>query len=221
MNKYKAELEKISSWAEMFTHWDKLRSVQNSKIINSTYIWLFIVPLTAKFLSKLNDSVKIMIDGNVYEFILKLPFSWEQFFYSSLCFVVGNIIFIIMAPELIKDFKDYGDYIRSGRDIKNLSKYMAKEYEGEIFDKDMEIHYADLESTRNLNKAFKRNGEDGKIIDEDDLIKDHEKYSFWKLYNYLNAEYYIFRYICATLYAIGFILFSFVIAKNILWVLSN
>jgi hypothetical protein len=190
------EIEEMLSWANRFTHWNKLRSIQNSKIISSTYVWLFVVPLAAKFLSKINDSIKITFDGNVYEFILKLPFSWEVFFYSSLCFVIGNVIFVVLAPELIKEFKDYGEYIGSKRNINHLTRYMPNKY------KDKSEYLARQKQLAGIQN------------------KDEEN-EFWKLYDFLNEEYTHFRYVCAFLYSLGFALFAWVVIKNIIWVLTH
>jgi hypothetical protein len=215
MQKNKSEIEEMSLWAKKFTNWDKLRTIQNSKIIGSTYVWLFVVPLVAKFLSKINDSIKITIDGNVYEFILTLPFSWESFFYSSLCFVLGNIIYLVLAPELIKDFKDYGEYTGSRRNINHLSRYMTEKYKRHL----AKIREKESEDSRNYEKLRRVAGIT--TGDKSQKVTRTEEDQFWALYDYLNTEYHYFRYICSALYIIGFVLFSWVIIRNIFWVLTH
>lgn len=176
----KRDKKEVIKWVKEFTYWDKLRSVQNSKIISSTYVWLFAVPILAKFLSKINDSISFTFDKKVYEFILKMPFSWELFFYSSLFFVLGNIIFIVLSPELIKDFKDYGEFTGSGRTINHLQRYKTEKYkeflnytQNQERNKTQEYKII-IDHIRSQGGQENPTGDDGK---------------FWHIYNYLNRTY--------------------------------
>ncbi len=214
MQKYSSQIQEMSLWAKKFTNWDKLRAIQNSKIISSTYVWLFVVPLVAKLLSKINESIKITIDGNLYEFVIELPFSWEVFFYSSLCFVIGNVIFLVLAPELIKDFKDYGEYTGSRRNIHHLSRYMTEKYKLHLNN----IRAKELESSKDYEDLKRRIGFNDSSKNQNPKAEEDQ---FWSLYDYLNIEYRYFRYICTAFYAIGFVLFSWVIIRNIFWVLTH
>jgi hypothetical protein len=214
MQKYSSQIQEMSLWAKKFTNWDKLRTIQNSKIISSTYVWLFVVPLFAKLLSKINNSIKITIDGNLYEFVIELPFSWEVFFYSSLCFVIGNVIFLVLAPELIKDFKDYGEYTGSRRNIHHLSRYMTEKYKLHLNN----VRDKELENSKVYEELRRLSGSNGSSNKQAPKTEEDQ---FWWLYDYLNTEYRYFRYICSAFYAIGFVLFSWVIIRNIFWVLIH
>jgi ribosomal protein L35 len=186
MQKYKSKIEAMSLCAKKFAHWDKLRTIQNSKIISSTYVWLFVVPLAAKFLSKINDTFKITTDGIVYEFVLKLPFSWEVFFYSSLCFVIGNILYIVKAPELIKDYKDYGEFIGSRRNLRHLSRYKTEKYKQHL----RKIYEVELAHNEKMEQLVRNAG-----IAKKQSPKKPEEDQFWEQYDYLNLEYQYYRYV--------------------------
>lgn len=76
--------DKFFSFLLQYYNWSTLKAIQNNKIVKSTYIWLFIVPLLAKILSKIDANLYLDIAGKVYEIDLALPFSWKLFFLSAL-----------------------------------------------------------------------------------------------------------------------------------------
>lgn len=128
---------------------------------------------------------------------MELPFSWQLFFYSSLCFVLGNIIFMVAAPQLIKDYRDFGEYLGSRRNVEYLSRYMPRKYRR---------RYEKLEHLAGVYTS--PDNKEGEII-------------FWRIYDEVNLEYPFCRYTCASLYLFGFALFAYVAIKTILWVLAQ
>ena len=41
--------------------WTLQREIANSKIVQSSYVWLFIVPLAAKMLNSINETINFSI----------------------------------------------------------------------------------------------------------------------------------------------------------------
>ena len=102
-----------------------LRTFENYKIVKSSYIWLLIVPLVSKVFSKIENTISFTIDEKIYEIDLVLPFSWNIFFIAALLFTVSNILFYLSAPNIVKHYKNYGDFNAQGKGIEQLKEYMT------------------------------------------------------------------------------------------------
>lgn len=188
----KEPLKKIVDFVNEKKLWENLRKIQNSKFINSMYIWLFIVPITKKFLSKLKEPFKLY----GYEFDLQSPFSWDMFFYSALFFVIANVIFFIFSPKIIQFYRDYDEYLISKRDREYLLNLIKK----------------DSEEAYNYVIGCQGDGVNKKASDSE---------LFYKGYDKLNELHKKARVACSLSYGIGFLLFLIVLGKNILWVISE
>ena len=104
--------------------WQTLRDIQNKKIITSMYVWLFIVPISAKFLSYLESPSTFIVFGKKLTLDLELPFSWQALFFSAVFIVVGNIIYLLFSPVLVQEHRNYRDFLDSGKGQKQLNDYM-------------------------------------------------------------------------------------------------
>lgn len=176
--------------------WDFLKSFQSSKLIQSMSIWLFLTPLAAKFLSKIEEHIEFTLSNQVYILDLTLPFSWSVFFFSALLFTAANILYYIFAPVIIKDNDDYGSFLESGKGREHLEKY----------------------SSGNLNTElvyFLRNNSKG------DRASVDPKEWFWKVYNIKNKENYHIRFTIVLFYLLGFVMLLCVVLQNILWVIKQ
>ena len=179
--------------------WSNLKYIQTNKIINTTYIWLAVVPITAKLFSKLEDTFQITIGEKLYVFDLKLPFSWQLFFFSALCFVIGNLLFTLFAPKLVKEFNDYGQYDKAGKTFFQLESYMTEE----------------MKCKHEKDEKFKIALDDGRR--EKPTIEDSRNL-FWNLHNEFNISNKYVRYVAGLFYMSGFLLFSYVALNNVYWV---
>jgi hypothetical protein len=203
------KMKKCIEWVkenwEKWISWGSIRAIHNSKFISSMYLWLFVVPVVKKMLSKINEPFEFSF-GNiqkVYTFDLQSPFSWDMFFYSALFFVVGNTIFFIASPELIKYFRDYGEYLGSRRNIRHLGSFVPKELR---------------EKRKSFDEIKKLAGIESKQFASD---SDEAADLFWKLYNDSNNLRKKARIACFCFYMLGFFLFILVVINNIAWVISN
>jgi hypothetical protein len=180
-------------WVESFLTWDKLRTVQDNKIVSSTYVWLVIVPTAAKASSKIQE---------IFNVDISLPFSWQVFFYSSLFFVVGNVVFLVSAPEIIKEYRDYSEFLTSKRDVKYLKEFRNARM---------------VERDEHIDRMVSIGG--GRTAVNNPMDSDKMAEYFYKIYDESNVEYVWVRSFCGLLYSIGFVLFSWVAISNIWWVL--
>ncbi len=103
--------------------WNSLSILRKNRLIQSSYIWLVIVPVTAKLFSKLSDTFIFSIHSKQYVLDLVLPFSWKLFYVSAICFTVANILFTFFSPKIYKENFDYGGFRSSGRGEMHLETY--------------------------------------------------------------------------------------------------
>lgn len=130
-------LNTMISRIEKFADWSNLKKIRDEmKFIKSIYIWLIIVPIFSKALSKVNETLSLEIFDHTFVIVFKLPFSWKVFFFSALSFVIGNVIYMFQCPKIIKENLDYSMFKNSGRNSNHLFDY-AKEIE-------MHMNKADL-----------------------------------------------------------------------------
>ncbi|MDM8540005.1 hypothetical protein QUF90_02855 [Desulfococcaceae bacterium HSG9] len=172
--------------------WSQLNSFGKSKILNSSYFWLFFVPIAAKLLVKVDD-ISIDLFYSKLEICLELPFSWKLFYFSSICFSVASFIYNLKCPKLIKEFNDFNQYGITGR-----SGIQLKEFIFQIIKDENEIdNYL-------------------KYLNEKTDVRN----SFWNLREKADFMHSNYRKICALLYFSGFILFFIILCQNLLYVIS-
>lgn len=182
------------------TTWQGYRKIRNVPLIKSMGVWLVIVPISAKFLSNLSSPTEITFLGHTFQAVTELPFSWQTFFFSALCFSIANLIYMIFAPTIVKDYKDFSDFLNSGKGEKQLKEYLGG------LPKDR------LEHVERLRKLT---GIERKIDPEEE-----NRNLFWDTYDVESFGNLPVRFIVLLFYALGIILLTDVIIKNIEWVLS-
>lgn len=99
--------------------WQELRQIQRSKFISSMYIWIFVVPVVAKLLFKIEEHLAFDFFGQKIELVLSLPFSWKIFFYCALSFSIANSI--VSFSGFIGDGKNH-------EHLKDYAKDIADKY---------------------------------------------------------------------------------------------
>ncbi len=95
--------------------WTSQRSLANSKIVKSSYIWLLVVPFLARVLHTLNESINFTIFDAQITLSTSLPFSWQLLFLAACFFSVANILFSIFCPDLVKSYGNYSDFESHGK----------------------------------------------------------------------------------------------------------
>jgi len=89
--------------------WHHIRHLGKSKAVNSSYVWIFLLPTITKlyeFFARAYPTVD--------QEYLRLPFSWQLLFLSALLFSIGLAIYHLRCPTLIKEFSSFGDYKAKG-----------------------------------------------------------------------------------------------------------
>jgi hypothetical protein len=105
---------------DLVPEWSVLKSLGTSRTVRTSFIWIAIVPIAAKLLSKVQDVLPINIGPATIEFTAALPFSWQLFYFSALFFGVGTACFAIRCPPLIKDYESFRDFEEKKRAPRDL-----------------------------------------------------------------------------------------------------
>lgn len=105
--------------------WNLVRSLAESKIVQSSFIWLLIVPAAANLLSKIKDEIAINIFGENLHITTKLPFSWQWLFFAACFFAIANFIYKIFCPEIFKNYKSYSNFSDHGKTLHQIYNAMA------------------------------------------------------------------------------------------------
>jgi hypothetical protein len=117
--------EKFNQFIEEFG-WSKLRALGHNSIIKSSYIWLIIVPLAAKIFSALPETHTFRIfEANII-IHFRLPFSWVVFYFMALFFAIGQLIYSLKCPEILKNYANFSDYKKSGAGVLLILKYLEE-----------------------------------------------------------------------------------------------
>lgn len=95
--------------------WESMRNLANSKIVKSSYIWLLVVPLAARLLSKIDDVIDLTIFGSNIKIATTLPFSWQLLFIAACFFTLANIIYSIFCPDLAKNYTNFSEFEAHGK----------------------------------------------------------------------------------------------------------
>lgn len=170
------------------------------------YIWIFIVPVLAKVLYKINDNLHFNIFGQHIELVFSLPFSWQVFFFCALCFGIANTIVAVFCPKIIKDHLSYSGFRGDGKGDDHLQEYgieidMFVERCGDT----LTNHEKISTETLNINSEF---------------LERYIRTNFWNIYKEANLHRKYWRRMCVIFYVLGLILFLEVLRRNVVWVIS-
>jgi len=105
-------------------YWESLSKWPKFKIINSMYLWLFIVPVLAKFMAEVDDKVILTVFEQKITLNLTLPFNLVAFYLAAVSFVLGNICIVLFCPRIFKENKDFGDFLAKGRQYGHIVDYI-------------------------------------------------------------------------------------------------
>jgi len=223
------------------TSWKSISLFGNNQIINKSYVYLFLVPILAKFFSKIKSPFAFTIDNKVYEMVLDLPFNWIMFFLSALIFTLASIIYTFLAPSIIKENKSYGAFLIDRKGWQHIISYAEEMGISEKWYEEMGMARIDSNEISSLQKYAREQPEkfneetkiDPKVILKEENVKkirvqkvirksissdgDIElllQPKFWSVYNYANYYRKTARIICFFLYVLGFFFISVVVIQG-------
>lgn len=209
--------------------WVIVNSMGKLKISKSSYYYLVIVPILVKTLEKINNPFFIEIGGSEMQLYFELPFSWYLFYFGAVCIAFGSILYQVFCPELIRKYRNYGEFLEAGESDAYLDS-IDRKY-------DLNLSWTSLwekpyieEIKKEIIKIEPRRIYDEPTYEERDKIIDYKyniKYQEERK-NYFNKLYARIKY-CRIetiyssfiLYILGFSAFGWVIVQNIIFVLKH
>jgi hypothetical protein len=191
--------------------WSELRRMGTSRVFQSSYLWLVIVPLAAKTIQRFDLGVE-------------LPFSWRMFFLSALTTSVANVLYVWKAPAFVRRFENYAQYLAEGRTASEVSRWFesllqrhGRQLQGNEWKNVREyVKIADPSTTldpKNLADAVS-------AIESVTMPDTVASRAFWQVYNLGDDLHRNYRATTAAAYGLGIVLFSLVMIQNVWFVVK-
>ena len=209
--------EYIGNMIKKYTpSWKGLESIGNNNIVKSSYMWIIVIPIIAKFFEKFPTDFSIPFYKNL-TIILVLPFSWQLLYLSALIFAVSTLLFVFFCPEIINKFSNVKEYIEKGLGKEQLiivfSTWLRKDTSindanGNKIEKDellslfykkycKELKDTELEQFNDKSKSL------DKRIRKLSIKKSEFYNAFWFVRSYMANDRIFYRFIITLLYSIG------------------
>ncbi len=124
--------KQLANWGERYLHWGNVRWIGNSRLVTSSVVWLFIVPIAAKLLAPFAGQHTLDLswfDRDLNEAIavtIALPFSWQHFYLMSWLFVIGQAVYLVACPDVVRKYANYGDYRRDHTSSDHLKVFLMR-----------------------------------------------------------------------------------------------
>lgn len=174
--------------------WGALGTLGKSRALNTSFLWLLIVPLAAKLIGALHDPALYNNGGLGVLARMELPFSWKLFYWSAALFAVGGVLYRLFCPRLIRDYSSYGEFRHDGRGAQYLLAYSESR-------------------TRNILTPMDR----AMIAGNDPLTLGE---FFWKVHDHEQTARFLIVLLCFACYAIGGLLIGIVAFQNLFYVVE-
>ncbi len=183
--------------------WDGLNRFGKNRALQSSYVWLLIVPIAAKALSAIEDPLVLEGISHGLKITLALPFSWKLFYFSAIAVSGASAIYALACPELISRFNTFAQYRAEGRGREYLEAYVKK------------LH--------NEAKTFEQGYASAGDFDLAAQAQEDRDFQalFWKIYAQENNTSPVLRAVCFFLYAFGLLLILVVLLQNLLFVIQT
>lgn len=207
-----------------FPSWQSLKNISNNKIFRTSYLWFILVPIIAKILSNTEKGANFTLQSfPSLKITMAVPFSWNLFYFGSLAFVVAGVLYSWKAPNLIKKYKNFKDFLEkdsSGVAIvneveKNLETFKEKNtYFNNLY------YYFDKEKNQ-TNELTSTEKESLKIKYMMNLSNDKMANLYAISIEYLDGKFLLSRVITTLLYFLSFSFYGYVILQQSIFVINE
>lgn len=116
--------------------WSHLRVFGESRVVQSSWLWLALVPACAKVIHHLQENIRTDPWASFVQ-SLRLPFSWPVLFAAALCFTAATFIYSTRGPRIIRENKSLCDFRDAAKTTRHLAEY-AHEVAGEPGEEEVE-----------------------------------------------------------------------------------
>ena len=196
--------------------WESVRSFGNSHIVKSNYLWLFIIPFLAKNMGPINEYFHLNIE---------ITFNISRFFYASLSFAIGTLIYQLRCPDLIKNHDGYADFDDKGKTLQHIVEYCQieqRKFFSELTFDNIRNYLLTFDIDKNKNNKLLVSilNPKGKV---ECLYIDNslDKNFFWETYDKLKKINRIAATISFVSYSVGCLFLLIVSVENIIYALKG
>ena len=210
---------------KMTPKWELLKNLENNPIVRSAFIWLIVVPISARLFGSLNEKLIINYRDIDYIFHLSLPFSWQLFFYSACFYTLANMVVKVWCPNIIMEHRDYSDFSGSGKSWPQIHGYLIKMfYSNEKFSFKKESKFSVTSYLKIYHpQYFKEELPDSsllKILQNMRTGEEDENQAYFYVRTIADRNALFFRFLASSLYFIGFVFFTYVAYQNVKFVIA-
>ncbi len=189
--------------------WDDLNRFGKNRMLQSSYIWLLVVPMAAKALSAVDDPLVLTGISEGLRIHLTLPFSWQLFYVSAVVVSVAGVVYGLLCPDLIKKFNTFEEFRAEGRGFEYLLMYADRRGKQARSEEDAFNAAALVDEVKELSRSANL-----RMNDPDRGLSD----LFWRMHSSENSKSPIWRTVCFTLYCVGLLLITIVLVQNFVFV---
>lgn len=186
---------------QMIPTWETLNRLGKSRLLRTSYIWLLVVPVAARFFSTIDSPVSLTGIGEGLHLRLELPFSWKLFYFSAVAISVAGVIWTVACPRIIQLFSTFRDFESEGRGLDYLRSYAAR------------LH--SIEFRENARRIM----EDPHV--EPTIAREWRSEVFWQIYEHENVKNPFWRVACLALYSAGLAMIVLVLVQNFIYVVRS
>ncbi len=195
--------------------WPSLNRMGHSRILRSSYLWLFAVPFLALILAKTGPGIHVPLGKSELTITLGLPFSWKMFYFSSVAFALASLLYSTLCPAIIRDYPSFAEFNAEGRGPRETVR--------ELFANHGSSSNADVLTRKGFIKRFQpRPGATGHdeatILQVDMFERGTDSDAFFWVRERCEKKNPWGRFFCAVSYAIGFGFIGFVLWQNFQYV---
>ena len=209
--------------------WSGLRQMGESKILRSSYFWLFAVPLLAKALALAEPRLLVLPQG--LRLHLALPFSWKLFYFSAVAFSLGSLLYSLACPRIVRNFQGYSEWADQGRGdrqiVRELFFLIFRPAVSAARQRAIVEHFCDI-AEANVPRRDELGFPEGvAVLGEVDLQRLFEvripdkanlAAAFWYVRDYADEIRAPIRFACAAFFAVGFAFIGAVVLQNFVYV---
>lgn len=123
--------------------WPTLRSLFIAPVTNSLLTYFFIVPLAASVFSGLQRPVEFLGQDISFE----IPFNWAVLYVGSLCYASAFSLYLGLAPEFTKRYRNYSEFQKALGGRPPLTAYLSRFWSASVRVRHKDILHNELISS--------------------------------------------------------------------------
>lgn len=197
--------------------WDTIQGFGRSRILATSYLILAVVPVAAKALASVPETITVPVFRHEVTIHTGLPFNWIVLFASSVFASLGGIIYHVRCPDFVKSFSDYQSFAASKRDLSHIAHLLMQLPTGEEHAKRIR-QPPDLDRISEIYLDYRiekdRFGEG--VSSQDGAGRE---YGFYVIRDALNKSLPFSRLLSCVCYFLSFGLLSIIVYQNIVSVI--